>query len=125
MGVGLLMTYASTFQMLRGSVVVFTSLLSLVFLRKNLRVAQWIGLGILVLGLITVGISSVLVPKNSTQAPNPVLGNVLIVVAQLVVATQMVVEEHFLSEYNIPPLLVVGWEGVFGMPLRRCAVSPW
>ncbi len=48
MGVGLLLTYASTFQMLRGSVVVFTSLISLLFLGKNLRAAQWIGLSILV-----------------------------------------------------------------------------
>jgi hypothetical protein len=29
----------------------------------------------------------------------------------------MVVEEHYLSKYQIPPLLVVGWEGVFGLSL--------
>jgi hypothetical protein len=27
----------------------------------------------------------------------------------------MVVEEKFLGQYNVPALMAVGWEGVFGM----------
>lgn len=34
---------------------------------------------------------------------------------QLIVALQMVVEEKFLGQYDVPPLMAVGWEGVFGM----------
>lgn len=34
---------------------------------------------------------------------------------QVVVAIQMVVEERFLGSYNVPALLAVGWEGIFGM----------
>ena len=34
--IGLTLTYASSFQMLRGAVIVFTGLLSMVFLRKRL-----------------------------------------------------------------------------------------
>lgn len=30
-------------------------------------------------------------------------------------ATQMVVEEKFLGQYNVPALMAVGWEGIFGM----------
>lgn len=37
------------------------------------------------------------------------------VVHQVIVATQMVVEEKFLGQYNVPALMAVGWEGVFGM----------
>jgi len=39
----------------------------------------------------------------------------------------MVYEERFVANYNIPPLQVVGWEGIFGfctlslllIPVRR------
>ena len=33
--------------------------------------------------------------------------------AQIITATQMVVEEKFLKQHDIPPLQVVGWEGMF------------
>ncbi|MPC69811.1 Solute carrier family 35 member F6 [Portunus trituberculatus] len=31
--------------------------------------------------------------------------------AQIVTATQMVIEERFVIKHNVPPLLAVGWEG--------------
>lgn len=34
---------------------------------------------------------------------------------QVIVAIQMVVEEKFLTQYEVPALLAVGWEGIFGM----------
>ena len=37
---------------------------------------------------------------------------------QVVVAIQMVVEEKFLGQYEVPALLAVGWEGIFGMGTR-------
>jgi hypothetical protein len=41
------------------------------------------------------------------------LGDGLIIFAQLITAFQMVYEEHYLKELDLPPLLVVGWEGIF------------
>ena len=41
----------------------------------------------------------------------PSLGDLLIVIAQIVTATQMVVEEKFVTGHNVPALLAVGWEG--------------
>lgn len=38
----------------------------------------------------------------------------LIIIAQIIQAIQMVVEEKFVSGQNIPPLQAVGWEGMFG-----------
>ena len=32
----------------------------------------------------------------------------------MIVATQMVYEEKFISKYNVPALQAVGWEGTFG-----------
>lgn len=119
----LIFTYSSTFQMLRGSVVLYTALLSLLFLGRRLAGYQWTGLGILVTGLVLVGVSSILAGVQRVQAPNPVLGNVLIVCAQAIVAVQMVVEEHFLSKYQVPPMLFVGWEGVFGLAFSSVFIT--
>ena len=41
----------------------------------------------------------------------PVSGDLLIIMAQIIVATQMVYEERFVTKHNVPPLQAVGWEG--------------
>lgn len=38
-------------------------------------------------------------------------GDLLIVMAQIVVAIQVVVEQRLLKQYDVPPLLAVGLEG--------------
>merc|ERR1740124_1150607 len=43
-----------------------------------------------------------------------ILGDALIVVAQVIVSFQMVYEEKVLSGYDIQPLQAVGWEGFWG-----------
>lgn len=42
-------------------------------------------------------------------------GDILIVCAQIITATQMVLEEKFVVGSNVPPLQAVGWEGLFGV----------
>ncbi len=49
----------------------------------------------------------------------PILGDLLIIMAQIIVAIQMVTEQVFLERYDVPPLLAVGLEGLFvaaGLP---------
>jgi drug/metabolite transporter (DMT)-like permease len=122
MGFGLILTYSSTFQMLRGSLVLFTALLSLIFLGRRLFGFQWTGLTVVILGLALVGVSAALAGAQAVQAPNPILGNILIISAQVIVATQMVVEEHYLGKYHVPPMLVVGWEGIFGFAISSIVI---
>lgn len=116
MYVGLNLTFASSFQMLRGAVIVFTGLLSVAFLGRRLRYFHWIGIFTVLLGLIIVGLSDFLTSDTGDNADinGIITGDLLIVIAQVVTATQMVVEEKFLYKYNVPPLLAVGWEGLFG-----------
>jgi drug/metabolite transporter (DMT)-like permease len=120
MYVGLTMTYASVFQMLRGAVIIFTGILSLIFLKRRLKLYHWVGMIAVLIGLAVVGLSSVLFGKKSQSAPHPLTGDIIIVCAQLVVAVQMVIEEKFISKYNVPPLQVVGWEGIFGFSILSC-----
>lgn len=112
---GLTLTYASQFQMLRGSVVIFTGLLSWLWLGNKPLTRHWVGMFFVLCGLVCVGLAAFLRGGSGSSAPNPVLGDILIVAAQVIVALQMVVEEKILGKYNLPPLQVVGWEGIFGM----------
>lgn len=43
-------------------------------------------------------------------APYPLLGDILVVLAQLFAAAQFIVEEKYLAKYEVPALLAVGLE---------------
>ena len=110
-------TSASSFQMLRGSVMVFTALLSVVFLRKKLSVFHWLGIVTVVSGLTVVGVSDIVfskTPEGSHTNAEKIAGDALILVGMLFTSCQVVYEERFIGKYNIPPLQAVGWEGIFG-----------
>lgn len=51
------MTSASSFQMLRGAVIIFTGLLSVAFLGRRLAPSQWLGIFITIMGLVIVGLA--------------------------------------------------------------------
>ncbi|NWS78970.1 S35F6 protein, partial [Crotophaga sulcirostris] len=57
MYVALNMTSASSFQMLRGSVIIFTGLLSVAFLGRRLEPSQWLGILVTIVGLVVVGLA--------------------------------------------------------------------
>lgn len=124
MYLGLTMTYASVFQMLRGSVVIFTGILSVLFLKRRLYGFHWLGMFLVLVGAAIVGLASVLFGKSddSKDSSKVLLGNVIIIVAQIVVAVQMVVEEKFLTGYRIPALQAVGWEGLWGLSIICCVL---
>ena len=119
MYVGLTLTTASTYQMLRGSVIIFTGLSSKIFLGRKQRAFHWVAMFCTFFGLMFVGVAS-MDNNNSSQpaqilaAINPGLGDALVILSQIFVAGQMCAEESLLSGYNAPPLLAVGWEGVWG-----------
>jgi drug/metabolite transporter (DMT)-like permease len=83
--------------MLRGSVIVFTSIFSVVFLGRKLHRYHWVGIVLVVSGTAVVGAQSRLPSMNgcvqeassgSTTASNALIGNILVIVAQLIVAVQ-------------------------------------
>jgi len=125
MYIGLSWTYASIFQMLRGAVMIFTGIFSVFFLGRKLGKHHWLGMVIVMSGLALVGVSSVLSPSNGAQASNPLGGIVVIVCAQIVQATQMVVEEKFLTKYEVAPLQAVGFEGLWGFLLMSILLVPF
>lgn len=44
--------------------------------------------------------------------------------AQIITATQMIVEEKYVSGRNVSPLQAVGWEGIFGFSVLSLLLIP-
>ncbi|XP_064460553.1 solute carrier family 35 member F6-like [Ornithodoros turicata] len=127
MYVGLELTFASSFQMLRGAVIIFTGLLSVAFLGRHLKGYEWLGILIVLLGLVVVGLSDMLFPgqEEASKGQNGIItGDLLIILAQVIAACQMVIEEKFVTKYNVPPLQAVGWEGFFGCTVLGTLLIP-
>eukprot|EP01134_Creolimax_fragrantissima_P001292 CFRG1292T1 len=122
MNVGLIFTTASVYQMIRGAMVLFTAVFSVVFLKRKLFANHYLGLTLVIIGIFTVGLASVLYSPAS-GAINPALGNTLVFFAQIIVATQFVLEEKFLGQYHAPALQAVGLEGAWGVGIL-CIILP-
>jgi drug/metabolite transporter (DMT)-like permease len=140
MNVGLLFVAASVYQMTRGALVLFVGLFSVLFLHRKLYLYHWLALFIVVLGVALVGLAGALFADNqghdvtqgsaaavvthairevqattrSPEALKAVVGVLLIAAAQIFTASQFVLEEWILENYEMDPLQVVGWEGIFG-----------
>ena len=102
-------TSASSFQMLRGSVMVFTALLryfiekflevtycffllSVAFLRKRLTWKHWLGIVTVVAGLAVVGVSDILFSKQTEGShtnTEKITGDLLILVGMLFTSFQV------------------------------------
>ena len=86
MYVGLNLTYASSFQMLRGAVIVFTGILSVGFLNKKLVTREWSGIALVIAGLAIVGGSDLVKNNDSDVSVNSILtGDLLILCAQVII----------------------------------------
>ena len=126
MCVGLTWTFAASYQMMRGSVIIFTGLLSVVFLGNELKLHQWIGMFTVVTGLLLVGVGDyVLFQESGFFKRNTVLaGNLLIVLSQVILAIQVTFEEKIIKKYQVSPLHAVGWEGIFGFVVFTTLLFP-
>ncbi|KAJ3027883.1 UNVERIFIED_CONTAM: hypothetical protein HDU68_002911 [Siphonaria sp. JEL0065] len=136
MNVGLLFVAASVYQMLRGSVVLFTGTFSTFFLGRKHPPYRWFALCTVFVGVSLVGASSIFNKKpelsflqaiSTSSEPtnsNALLGVALVVLAQSLTATQFVIEEKVLSKYKVNALKAVGLEGLFGLLTGLIVLPP-
>lgn len=108
--IGLLYTNASTFTMLRGSSILFTALFTVLFLDRKLTRNQLLGLAIVFPSLVLIGYAS----SAGSAVSNSEFGVLLITLGQVLQAGQYVIEEKLMKGINVPPLLMLGIEGLFG-----------
>ena len=111
------LTYLTTsiYQMLRGFELFFVALFSRVFLKNPIYRHQYLGIGILFLGLGLCGLNAVLNAENdAANARDPRIGIPLMFVSMLFVGTDYTFQEYFLHRYKVNPFQFVGFEGLFG-----------
>ncbi|GAB4819565.1 hypothetical protein N2152v2_006611 [Parachlorella kessleri] len=128
MNVGLLSVTASVYQMMRGAEMLFAALFTVVFLKRSLNRFHLMGIGCCVLGITLVGAASLLSGEGSSthevSQSQMLLGMFLIIASQAVQAAQITFEDFFMADLAIPPLKIVGYEGLFGALGMLCVMLP-
>jgi len=118
-GIGLLWVDASVYQMLKGSIMVFSVILSICCLGKKLKVYHWYGVVFCVIAVVLVGTATIegAHESNRTNLTLQMFGVGLIILSQFIQAMQIVFEEMMLKDYRASALLIVGMEGIWGVIL--------
>lgn len=131
MNVGLLWVPVSVYQMLRGALVLWVGLFSVLFLHRKLPAEQWASLFVVMLGVAVVGLSNVFTGSSDSSGDSAsehsqvnvgkaVIGALLVLFAQVFTASQFVIEEKIMTRYSVQPLKAVGLEGIFGLSTTFC-----
>ena len=118
--IGLIWISSSVYQMARGSMIVFSAVLSVQYMNKKLYRYHYFSLFLVCVSVVLVGMSDIPTSTGSTQPANVfdrLIGLLFIVLAQLLTALQIVIEEHVLTTMHVPPVMLVGYEGVWGLAM--------
>ena len=105
----------SIYQMFRGAIIIFTCLGSIIFLKTKYHRHHFLGIFIVICGLIIVGLNAVLFDDNKNTDDHPSTGIILVLTGQIFAASMFITEEKLLKKFNCHPLKVVGSEGCWGV----------
>jgi len=100
--------------MLRGLIIIVTAVMSIIFLKRKLYRHHWSSIAVIFVGVFLVGLAYMLWP-DKTDGTTGYLGIVLLIIAQFFTGGMFIVEEKILSDYYLDPLVVVGFEGMWGV----------
>ncbi|CUS23833.1 LAQU0S12e01068g1_1 [Lachancea quebecensis] len=116
MNLALVMIPVSIYQMVRGAIVFFVALFSVLFLGRKVSRLEWAYLATIVAGVAVVGYSGQSVDAVSEPmfSSSLLIGVFLILFALLFMATQFIIEEHVMSRWAVNPVGLIGHEGLFG-----------
>ena len=106
---------SSIYQMFRGAIIIFTCTASILFLKNKYYRQHFLGICIVVIGLIIVGVNAALSGTSEQFDSKILLGIFLVVVSQVFSCFLFVSEEKILKNYDVPPLKAVGLEGMWGV----------
>ncbi|XP_017041160.1 solute carrier family 35 member F6 [Drosophila ficusphila] len=118
---GLYLTYASSFQMIRGGALIFVGIFSTMFLNHTLSCRHWLAIFTISCGLLDIiSLDVQRVEYDQFTLPytdkNCILtGDLLIIIAEILHGLQYVYEEKQLKTSNVAPLQAAGWQGIFGL----------
>jgi len=130
---GLVMIDVSIYQLMKCSVIVFVAIFKRTILRVHLKRYMWLGVVLNMIAVTLVAATSFFPSDDGADAKaevqktgSPLLGIFLVVLSCLVQSGQYVFEEKVMgdADLSIPPLVVVGMEGVWGLLLSVIFVLP-
>ena len=105
---------SSIYQMFRGAIIIFTCTASILFLKNKYYRQHFLGICIVVIGLIIVGVNAALGGHEEFDS-KIVIGIFLVVLSQVFSCLLFISEEKILKRYDVPPLKAVGMEGMWGV----------
>ena len=105
---------SSIYQMFRGAIIIFTCTASIFFLKNKYYRHHFLGICIVVIGLIIVGVNAA-IGGNDDFDSKIVLGIFLVILSQVFSCMLFISEEKILKNYDVPPLKAVGMEGMWGV----------
>ena len=104
----------SVYQMMRGILIVYVGLFSVLFLKRKLYCHHWSSMLTVTLGVAVVGVASLIAAKNEQSNDTSISGVIILLSSQLFIAFQQIAEEKILSGYDLDPFFLVGIEGFWG-----------
>lgn len=128
MYIGFLFVPASVFQLMRGSMVLFSAIVARIFLKKHIQRFHTLAIVVVMIGLCLVGLACVSADSSGGSethtAGEEIFGLTLIVLSQLIQASQIVIEQYLLHDCTMAPALIVGTEGFWGTVVMIFFVLP-
>uniref|UniRef100_T1PMU8 Multidrug resistance efflux transporter n=1 Tax=Musca domestica TaxID=7370 RepID=T1PMU8_MUSDO len=118
---GLYLTYASSFQAIRCSTIIFIGLFGSIYMNQHLIGRHWSAIIIIACGLtiiISTDMQRIVYDQASLAHPNSnavLSGDLLIICGSIFQAAKMIYEEKYVKACNVPILQALGWQGVFGV----------
>lgn len=106
----------SVFQMLRGGIIIITCVFMIIFLKKYPKNYEWLGVGIVFLGVFLVGLASQIdnSASHKKQETN-FFGIIMLIISLLFSGFQFIYQEKILIKYKTHPMQLVAWEGTWGL----------
>ncbi|XP_062126558.1 solute carrier family 35 member F6 [Drosophila sulfurigaster albostrigata] len=124
---GLYLTYATSFQMIRGLSLIFVGLFSTMYLNQTLSSRHWLAIFTMTCGIIDIlALDVQRVDYDYTtlhhKDHNTILtGDLLVIIAEILHAFLYVYEEKHLKAADLKPIQASGWQGFFGIIITALA----
>ena len=115
---GLVFVNSSIYQMTRGSVVIFSAILTVKWLGRVLRSFHYYSILIVLVAVVIVGLAGIEESPDSDEDGSMVIfGLASILAAQAVTSVQFICEESLMNspDTTLDPVALVGYEGLWGL----------
>ena len=112
----MLLIPASTVEMLCGTSILYSSALSVIYLKRKLYYHQRVGMIIISIGVALVGLSITFNNEASSQKRDTLISGILLLqLGILLGAVGFIFEEKMMkNQRGLDPTLMVGYEGLYG-----------